>query len=618
MSEQLDRLAESHGIQGAYISELGERHVISDDAKARLLRALGVDPDSGEPGSFDEAQDQATKSCSLPPFVKRRTWGVACQVYSLRSDRSLGLGDFEDLAKLAEIAAGAGASFVGVNPLHALFLADPGRFSPYSPSSRRFLNPLYIAIDTVEGGAELVAEMRTTQSSRLEAVQGDLVDYPAVGALKRELLKTVFDRRKEAILGEEPFQLFVAGAGDALRDFALFEALSEHMVASGQYAGWHSWPEEYRDPRSEAVQAFARDNEHAVLFHQWLQYLAEDQLAAAQARAKTAGMAIGLYLDFAVGVAPDGADTWADPELTVRGARIGSPPDMFNSSGQDWGIAPLSPRGLAERDFRPLLESFNALMRNAGAIRIDHAMGLARLWWIPQGSDATGGGYVRFPLGRTVDAVAEASQTHGCLVIGEDLGTVPPGFRHAMSEAHILSYRVLYFERHGDVGFLAPSAYPEAALACISTHDLPTLTGWWKGTDMQLRADTGRQDRAATERNMEERKRDRRALILALKEAAVLPEEFDRVADGEESLPDDMPTSLAEAIHRFMARTPSYLLAVQLDDMVGSEKQPNLPGTTDEYPNWRIRSGVRLEDLDSNQRFQSLAAAMREERPETA
>ncbi|MCW4113394.1 4-alpha-glucanotransferase [Aurantimonas sp. MSK8Z-1] len=616
MNDALDRLAESHGIQLAYISELGERHIIDDTAKTALLRVLGVDPEQGPAGSFDEAADAPSQSCYLPKFPEAGAWGIACQLYSLRSGRSLGIGDFEDLARLAEIGGPEGASFVGVNPLHALFLSDPGRFSPYAPSSRRFLNPFYIAIDQLDGGPEAIEALRRSEPERFEDLDGELVDYPKMGALKTALLRAIFRQRFEAIRQDEGFVAFCAGGDEGLRDFALFEALSADMMTrEGHYSGWHTWPDEFKDRGGDAVRVFAAENEEAILFHSWLQYQAEEQLAAAQARAVAAGMSIGLYLDFAVGVSPDGADTWAAPELTIRDARIGSPPDMFNSSGQDWGIAPLSPKGLAEHGFAPLREAVEALMRNAGAVRIDHAMGLARLWWIPTGVDAHGGGYVRFPLGRTVDVVAETSQANQCIVIGEDLGTVPPGFRHTMGEAKILSYRLLYFERHGETGFLMPEAYPEIALACISTHDLPTLRGWWKGTDMQLRADTGRQDAEATERTWDERRRDRRALVLALKEAGLLPEAFDRIASGEDSMPPEVPTSMVDAIHRFIARTRSRLVAVQLDDMIGAERQPNLPGTTDEYPNWRIRSIVPLEALPTHERFRSLAAAMRQERP---
>ncbi|HEY9055749.1 MAG TPA: 4-alpha-glucanotransferase [Aurantimonas sp.] len=616
MSGCLDRLAESHGIQLAYISELGERQVISDEAKRALLTVLGVDPDEGKPGDFDEEKDMPTRRCALPGAIAgNRAWGVACQLYSLRSHRNLGIGDFEDLANLAQVAAAEGAAFIGVNPLHALFMADPGRYSPYSPSSRRFLNPFYIAIDQLAGGPEAIARLRNAESDLFAGLDGTLVDYPAAGEVKRALLKQIFADRIEIIRQDQGFERFCAGGDESLAGFALFEAISEKQAEAGAYAGWHSWPAALQDRDSPEVARFAEDNADLVLYHCWLQYEAEEQLAEAQARALAAGMPIGLYLDLAVGVAPDGAETWADPSLTVGAARVGSPPDMFNSQGQDWGLAPLSPKALAERGYQPLRDSFEALTRNAGAIRIDHVMGLARLWWIPDGVASSGGGYVRYPLGAMVDAVAAASEANACLVIGEDLGTVPPGFRHKMEAARILSYRVLYFERHRETEFLPPSAYPKLALACVSTHDLATLAGWWRGADIALRAEMGTQDAAATVRDRDSRQHDRRALAVALAEEGILPDDLRPAVAGTADLPVELPAELAVAIHRFIARTPSVLVTVQLDDMVGAERQPNLPGTTDQYPNWRIRSDVPIEDLPGNERFLALAAAMREERP---
>ncbi|KAB0679410.1 4-alpha-glucanotransferase [Aureimonas leprariae] len=596
---------------------MGERKVISDHSKRLLLGVLGVDPDGADYGAFDEAADKPSLRCALPESLfGRKAWGATCQLYALRSGRSLGLGDFEDLARFAEIAAEAGASFVGVNPLHALFMADGGRFGPYSPSTRRFLFPAYLAVDKVKGGEAVIAALRAEDEGAFADLDGELVDYPAAVRLKHRLLHRIFDARVEEIRSESEFERFVAGNGEPLRDFALFEAISAKMVAEGHHAGWHSWPEEWRARRGETVVAFENgEGADEVLFHLWLQYLCDAQLAEAQARARGAGMRIGLYLDLAVGVSPDGAETWADPELTVATARVGSPPDMFNSSGQDWGLAPLSPDALAKRDYQPLGHSFDALTRHAGAVRIDHAMGLARLWWIAEGTSSADGGYMRYPLGRMIDTIAKVSEENRCIVIGEDLGTVPPGFRHTMSEAGVLSYRVLYFERKSSPEFIPASAYPELSLACVSTHDLPTLKGWWNGADLDLRFQMGTQNAERTAEQREERKRDRRSLVIALKEEGVLPERFDRAASGEDPLPERLEQDMADAVHRFMAKAPSVLVALQIEDMLGSEKQPNLPGTTDQYPNWRIRLTVPLEELASHPGFQSAAAAMREERP---
>ena len=619
MSDHLDKLAKSHGIQTAYVSELGENKEIDDDSKLALLEVLGVDPDGGAFGDFKDIAEAPKLACPLPAAIAgHRHWGVACQLYALRSSRNLGIGDFEDLAQLAIIAAKEGADFVGVNPLHALFLAEGGRFSPYSPSTRRFLNAFYIAVDHLDGGPEAIAALRDEAPGLFSHGKKDLVDYPLMGRLKRALFNAIFETRKGDLEDQQAFQRFVEAGGEALQGFALFEALSEDQVGDGGHAGWHHWPQALQDRTSPDVARFARDKRERVLFHLWLQFEAEEQLASAQARAKSAGMAIGLYLDLAVGVAPDGAETWADPALTVNSARVGSPPDMFNSNGQDWGLAPLSPKALAERHHKPLYDAFSALTRNAGAVRIDHAMGLARLWWIPSEARSAGGGYVLYHLGAMVDAVASAAQENRCLVIGEDLGTVPAGFRETMATANVFSYRVLYFERHQDGSFIDPSAYPRLSLACISTHDLATLAGWWTGADIELRYEAGTQDKAATKRDRESRQQEKTMLLQSLAQSGVLPDEMADIARGKAETPADLPDPLAVAIHKHLARSAALLFAVQLDDMVGGKRQANLPGTTDQYPNWRIRTPVPLEDLAANGRFGELAAAMREERPKTS
>ncbi len=618
MSDHLEDLATSHGIQIRYTSEMGEPKRIDEAAQAALLRALQVEPDGGEKGRFESEEQQPSLACALPEgLAASRAWGVTCQLYSLRSQRNLGIGDFEDLAVLAELAAPTGAAFVGVNPLHALFLADAGRYSPYSPSTRRFINPFYLAVDTIEGGEEALAALRQSEPALFEGLDGELVDYEAVAAVKVPLLRTLYAQAKDGLARDERFRAFLERGGDALRGFALFEAISESVRSEGGSAGWHNWPDELRDRNGEGARTFEAGHEDAIRFHVWLQFQCDRQLAEAQRRAKAAGMRIGLYLDFAVGVSPDGAETWADPALTVREARVGSPPDMFNSDGQDWGLAPLSPKALAERQYAPLSAAYAGLMEHAGAIRIDHAMGLARLWWIPEGERSAGGGYVRYPLGAMVDALARVSQDTDCLVVGEDLGTVPEGFREAMADSNILSYKVLYFERWKDGLFKATSEYPPTSLACISTHDLATLSGWWHGSDVRLRSETGRQNASATERDLAERDRDRRTLLAALRHENLLPPDQAAATQGEAELPARLPFELAVAIHRFGARTRSMLFAVQVEDMIGSEKQPNLPGTTDEYPNWRIRSDIRLDDLADDERFQAMARAMRDERPET-
>ncbi|HEX8511179.1 MAG TPA: 4-alpha-glucanotransferase, partial [Propionibacteriaceae bacterium] len=347
MNMDLDALATSYGIITDDVLNDDGSSPLSNSTKASLLQALGVDPATAGPGDFDPAS-RPKQRCALPDQLQgRRCWGVTCQLYALRSASSMGIGDFDDLGRLAEVCAAAGASFLGVNPLHAIFFADPSRTSPYSPSSRRFLNPLYIAVHRIDSEQRSNADVVAGgQEPDPEALEAELVDYAAVSRLKHIRLRARFSELKGSLTKDAGFQSFREKGGGGLRNFALFEALSFHMHEGRGAAGWHGWPEEFQSRHSPEVRDFEDVNETEIEFHEWLQYVADAQLRQAHERALAAGMSIGLYLDLAVGVAPDGAETWADPELVVRGVRVGAPPDLFNADGQDWGLAPLSPRVL--------------------------------------------------------------------------------------------------------------------------------------------------------------------------------------------------------------------------------------------------------------------------------
>ncbi len=623
----LDRLAATVGIEPSYLSLTGKVVEVSDDAKRAVLKAMGIAAGNDDeiaaslaaaaPLSLGSMEAPAGVFCFLPDWLKQgRVWGIGCQLYGLRSERNWGIGDFADLARLAEIAAAEGADFVGVNPLHALFLAAPDHCSPFSPSTRDFLNPLYIAIDQAPG----YAGMEDALSPPEEGRRSKLVDYRHVGPLKAKALAVLFRvfQASGTDSDREDFQSFVAARGQPLYLHALFETLSEAMVRNGRGPGWHDWPQEYRHPGTDSVRAFAEEQCELVDFHAWLQWLADRQLAAAQARARDAGLRIGLYLDLAVGVVPDGSATWADRELVVPGARIGAPPDYFNVHGQDWGLAPLSPAKLAARDFKPYRESIDAVLSRAGALRIDHAMSLYRLFWIPDGFDAADGAYVRYPFHDMLRTLAEVSEARRAIAIGEDLGVVPPGFRDVMCATEIQSYRVFFFERRDD-RFLPPADYPREALACITTHDLPTLAGWWGGHDIETRRTIGMLSQAETDSALAERALMRRQLLGLLAEEGLLPEDAAyllRSDDGE--APRDLPESVNVALHRLMARTPSRLLVVQAEDLVGSLKQVNIPGTADGHPNWRQKLPVNLEALPRHPLALAVTAALRGERPRLA
>jgi 4-alpha-glucanotransferase len=627
VSAHLDRLAEAYGIPPTFISETGEVVTVTPEAKRGALKAMGVAADdeaaleallAAAPTHLQDAlAAHARTACFVPDWLQHgRCWGVTCQLYGLISERNWGIGDFDDLARLAEIAAAEGADFVGVNPLHPLFLAEPARCGPFSPSTRSHLNPLYLAVDKVPGfeprDQERVAHF-------IEAARtAEHVDYKAVASAKLDALDAIFARfdggpaRRDE---REAFEAFRAAGGESLRSYALFETLSEAMVRRGFHAGWHTWPAEFQSPQSQAVRQLAAEEVKRVRFHCWLQWLADGQMREAQERASAAGMRVGLYLDFAVGVAPDGCDTWADPELVVPGARVGAPPGFFNEAGQDWGLAPLSPAALERRSLAPFRETLADVMRRAGALRIDHAMGLTRLFWIPDGLDARNGAYVRYPTAEMFRAVADVSQQFRTIVIGEDLGTVPPGFRELMHEAAMHGYRVLYFERREDRHFLEPFGYPREALAVVSTHDLAPLRGWWLANDIALRARAGLPGGEDPDERRAARGRDRRLLCEALAAQQLLVEDLTEAVRGQADLPHDLPEAVLVGVHRYLACSPARLLGVQLEDLTGEIEQANVPGTMDDQPNWRRRVQVSLEELPALETFRRVAEAVRAERP---
>jgi 4-alpha-glucanotransferase len=622
----LDDLARRYGIALVHKGIDGTEFRISKATKQRVLAALGVKAETAamvaesrraakkmEPAVLKAAEG---KKCFLPEWLRNgRAWGITVQLYELRSQRNWGIGDFADLAVLCVVAAKAGADFLGTNPLHALFLAEPKRCSPFSPSSRLFLNPLYIAVDRVPGYTEAFAEPHLIR----QLVDAPLVDYDGVATAKLKALRKLWELRKgsggDAATAADDFEEFRKKGGKALRLHALFEALSFHMVEEGRGAGWATWPEEYHDPKSKAVAAFARQNEDEIAFHIWLQWLAAMQLDAAKAAAKAAGMRIGLYLDLAVGEAPDGSARWSERDLFVPGVSVGAPPDFFTANGQDWGLSPLSPRALAENGCVPYRRMLDASMRYAGALRIDHAMSLWQIFFVPEGGTPSDGAYVRYPIEQLLATLADLSVEHEAIVIGEDLGNVPEGFREVMEEAGMLSYRILYFEQKNG-GFTSPQDYPRLALACLSTHDLPTLRGWWRGDDIRLRKEHGLIDADAAAAQSSERAALRNSLIRTLLACKALKvQELMPAREASPTSRSAVPTSLVVAAHRFIAKTPSVLMGVRLADLTGESRPTNLPGTVDSYPNWRPKCPVPVEELAGFPLFRAITRAISEERP---
>ncbi|WP_017967434.1 4-alpha-glucanotransferase [Rhizobium leguminosarum] len=615
-SAELDKLARRHGISLTRHSPDNQEVAISGETKRKILQALKIDLAGAADHEIGAPRRQpAAKKIArsfLPDFLSNTpVWGISLELYELRSARNWGIGDFEDLSDMADLAGSLGADFIGLTPLHAPFLADPERCSPYEPSSRQYLNPLYIAVDRLPGFAcnpELERQLASLRRT-------DLVDYAGVAQIKLKALRDLWPawRRRSVIDGAyDPadFDAFVAQRGNSLRLHALFECLSFSMVERGAGAAWQRWPSDFQRFDSAAVAEFERGHADDVAFHTWLQWLAHRQLMQAADRSRKAGLRIGLYLDLAVGEAVDGSATWSEPYIYLSKATIGSPPDPFAIDGQDWHLAGYLPSAIAAGEMSPFRRMVSAAMRYAGAIRIDHAAALRRLFLVPLGSKPDDGAYVRYPQDRLLQILAEVSAEHRCLVIGEDLGLIPKGLQDDLAAAHILSYRILSYEQD-EKGFKPADTYPVLALACISTHDHRTLAGWWRGADIQDRCDHGIVPPDLTERHLEHRKRERRSLKAALKAAGLdLPAGLTARASREAL------RELTVSAYRFIARTPSLLAAVRLADLTDEKKPTNIPGTSDSYPNWRPKLSVLLEDMTSSPLLKRVTAAMGEERPQ--
>lgn len=557
----------------------------------------------------------APRRCWEPPAIEAggRVWGIAVQLYALRSARNWGIGDFGDLLGMIEFAAGQGADLVGLNPLHALFPHDPARCSPYSPSSRAWLNTLFIDVTAVEDLEACEPARRLLASAefraRLERARlADQVDYPGVAALKHSVLRLLHRHFRLAELdGDTPrareFRDFRASGGQALRAHALFEALQAHLHARDAAVwGWPAWPEAFTDRHGAAAARFEADHAEEVEYFEYLQWIAAAQLARAARRCDALGMRVGLYMDLAVSVDAGGSDTWAARDEHALGMGVGAPPDDFNLDGQDWGLPPLHPARLLDGGCEAFVRVLRANMREAGALRIDHVMGLMRLFWIPRGTSAAAGAYVRYPLQELLAIVALESHRNRCLVIGEDLGTVLDEMRAAMAERGLLSYRLLYFEREWSGDYRRPEHLPRSALVAIGTHDLPTFAGWWSGHDLRVRQalsmlPAGR----SIDELLHERHGDRERMLRAV---------------GRDPAEASGPLHLAivQAVHAYLASSPCSVMSVLLEDLVGEIDQPNLPGTVDAHANWRRRIRVPVEALAADPSAVAVARAVSAQR----
>lgn len=542
----------------------------------------------------------APPRCFLPEALASggRGFGVTAQVYGLRSSDNYGIGDLSDVATLAEGAGRFGAAFLGLSPLHALFPADRTKISPYSPSSRLFIDPIYVDpaqlpnFSASTAGRYLNEENVAAELDRLR--NAELVDHRASWEVKRHILELYWARFENAI--DPGFAAFRREMGEALELHATFEALSEYLRTRGHF--WSGdWPAEYRDPSSPAVREFKLQNPGRVAFHAWLQWLCDQQLSNAQQRAVSSGMPIGLYRDLAVGADRAGAEYWARPDWFVPGVSVGAPPDPLGPLGQNWGLPPFNPRTLEEQGLLAFRTLVSSNMRHAGAIRIDHAFQLQRLFVVPDGMSAAEGVYIHYPFDSLLAVLRLESHRARALVIAEDLGTGPEGFSEAIMRSDILSYRILNFEREHDGGFKAPEAYPRMALAAVATHDLPTFAGWWKGLDTDLRQTFNIYSKEQADGERAARGGELAAFTRALQNKGLA---------GSDRVPTDPPI---EEAFRYLAKSPAMLVALQLEDILEDIEQANLPGPDVGHPNWRRKLPRTLEGLLAPNGPLALAAA---------
>jgi 4-alpha-glucanotransferase len=526
-------------------------------------------------------------------------WGIGAQLYGLRRSGDGGIGDYTTLAALAAESARHGAHALAISPTHAMFSADPGKFSPYSPSSRLFLNAAHIDPAAVLGAQALHEALDACGAgntwSALEAEP--LIDWSNAVALRFTVLRALFEKfcahgRAQGSQRAARFDTFCARGGRALEDHARFEALDARQRTRHGHTHWRAWPAEFSDPRGAQVDSFANEHRHEVEFHLFLQWIAAEGLAHAQQSARDAGMAIGLVADLAVGCDGAGSDAWSYRDDMLQGVCVGAPPDLFNQAGQAWGITTFSPRAMRNQGFGAFIDMLRAAFSHAGGLRIDHVLGLQRLWLVPEGAGAAHGAYLNYPLADLLRLIALESWRHRAIVIGEDLGTVPSGLRNHLAKHGLLGMRVLWFERT-DGSFRAPGQWGARSVATTTTHDLPTVAGWWQGHDIEWRNRIGQtaprpdgQDPVALARA--ERAVERNALWQAFQQAGIAPR-------GVGTPPVDEPP-VDEALV-FVSSTKAPLVVYPLEDLLGVAEQPNLPGSIAEHPNWRRRIAAPIDAL---------------------
>ncbi|MDA0128025.1 4-alpha-glucanotransferase [Vibrio sp. MarTm2] len=552
----------------------------------------------------------------------KKMWGPSVQLYTLRTQHNWGMGDFGDLKQLVADIASRGGDFVGLNPIHSLFPANPEGASPYSPSSRRWLNILYIDVSSVPEFSLSIEAQQMVGSAEFQqrlqkARDSHWVNYTEVSELKMSVLPLLFNEFKKRHLDKnseraQAFLAFVEQGGDSLVHQAAFDALHATLHAEDNNVwGWPVFPEELRQFDNAAVQKFITQNQDKVHLYMYLQWVADSQIKEAQALAEEKGMSVGLYRDLAVGVADSGAETWADNGNLILDASIGAPPDILGPLGQNWGLPPLNPQVLKATSYDAYIQLLRANMKHCGALRIDHVLGLLRLWWIPKGENATKGAYIYYPVEDMLAILALESHRHQCSVIGEDLGTVPDEIVEILRDAGVHSYKVFFFETsEDDGGFISPAHYAEQSMSALCTHDMPTLRGFWHCDDLKMGQELGLYpDEKQLQGLFEGRLECKQGILDSVAWHGYLPEGVGRDA---QYVP--MDSYLAEALQLHVAAGASTLLSVQLEDWLEMDQPVNIPGTVDEYPNWRRKLSMNLDEVFAQEGVNRIAHKLTEVR----
>jgi 4-alpha-glucanotransferase len=609
--------ADPWGITPGYVDAFGARRETSPETRKALLGAMGVDGEDAHPDTVPRVVVvRAGRRASLPgpgdlvledgtvvgvgkrlpahvpagyhelrtvrgavrlivtppacPRPPEGVWGWAAQLYAARSLESWGIGDMADLRRLGDWSARLGGSVLLVNPLHANTPVLPRQPSPYYPTSRRFRDPLYLRVEEVPGARELGVELEPLARAGRALLTERRIDRDAVHRLKDAALRLLWGR----FPGDPDFDAYRTGQGAALRDFATFCALAERHGG-----GWPRWPAELRRPGTPAVEEFRRASADRVAYHEWLQWLLDVQMARA-------ARACRILQDLPIGVDPDGADAWAWQDVLAQGSSVGAPPDRYVRDGQDWGLPPFVPHRLREHGYEPFIQTIRATLRHAGGLRIDHVMGLFRLFWVPAGLPPAQGAYVRYPADDLLGIVALESRRAGAFVVGEDLGTVEEGVRERLAEHCVLSYRCLWFEAD------PPARYPRLSLGAVTTHDLPTIAGLWTGADLQAQEEIGLHPNAA-----------------AMAEIRARLGRMTGVA------PEAPVEDVIERTHDLLAGAASVIVTATLDDALAVVERPNMPGTTTQWPNWSLALPAPLETIETLPLPVSIATRLTARRP---